>query len=522
MLGGEYMNSFSQEIEDNFLTFLLDTPHLQEHIRSLCRYLSKNTGCDKMLFYEIDSVLMKSRIIFTYNLDTEIFRTLVGDMSSFWSIESFINRHKGKPRDIVYFNNLELLEQYKKLCSLHPECQSLLEYSLFSSVNEPKLQKLVLFSKNKNGFCEKHIKYVKGLSSHISRLCGLMANSSEVMVEIPIHEDECVSPEQMVLRCSGLREISAHIRNIAKTDTTVLIYGETGVGKEVIADTLYSLSSRSKSTFEKINCGSFAPSLIDSELFGVVKGAYTGAVESRKGIFESANGGTLFLDEIGELSLDVQARLLRVLESKEIRRVGDTKIIPIDVRIIAATNRDLELMVEEGTFRRDLFYRISAFPLYIPSLAERLEDIPVLAQHFYNELVKKLKLKSPPKLTEETIQDLLKRSWAGNVRQLKFSIERSLIICCNQEILHIYDSIGSRSALVRIGRPSTPLEILTEPKPLILDERDGDFVEILSALRRCQNRIEGPFGAAKLLNVNPSTFRYKMRKFGIKRQKNSK
>lgn len=235
----------------------------------------------------------------------------------------------------------------------------------------------------------------------------------------------------------GLSEVYKMLQLVAPLNSPVLIIGDTGTGKEVIANTIYRHSARSREPFIKVNCGAIPVNLIDSELFGHEKGAFTGAISKKIGRFERAHGGTIFLDEIGELPLEAQVRLLRVIQEREIERVGGTDTIPIDIRIICATNRNLKDMINRGTFREDLFFRINVFPIFIPPLHKRIEDIPLLIEHFLKKKALEMGLREIPKIQPEDMTILKTYSWPGNVRELQNIIERALILsqgkCLNFE-----------------------------------------------------------------------------------------
>jgi transcriptional regulator with GAF, ATPase, and Fis domain len=231
---------------------------------------------------------------------------------------------------------------------------------------------------------------------------------------------------EMVGRSSEMREIFGLIERIAATDATVLIEGETGTGKDMIARTLHALSPRHERPFIVVDCGAVSGTLIESELFGHEKGAFTGAVSARQGAFELASGGTVFLDELGELSLDLQPKLLRVLEQRELRRVGGNKVIPVDLRVIAATRKDLRSEVEKGKFREDLYFRLNVVPIVAPSLRDRKADIPLMCEHFLTRLTPAGKER--PSLSEETMAALMAHDWPGNVRELRNVIERALAL----------------------------------------------------------------------------------------------
>lgn len=308
----------------------------------------------------------------------------------------------------------------------------------------------------------------------------------------------------------GLREVMAAVRQVARSDAPVLILGETGTGKEVVARAVHSHSRRAGGPFLRVNCGAIPPELIDSELFGHERGSFTGAVATRKGWFERADGGTLFLDEIGELPPAAQVRLLRVLQDGSYQRVGGERVLSVDVRLVAATNRDLRRAVAEGAFREDLWFRIAVFPIPLPPLRERLQDIPALAAHFALRAAERLGL--PPRMPDAADLALLAAyPWPGNVRELASVLERAAIL-----------GDGRRLELARaLGVVSPTAPPAAEPvAPRVAEADMASFADasrrhIEDALRRCHGRVEGPFGAARLLDLNPHTLRSKMRRLGI-------
>lgn len=297
----------------------------------------------------------------------------------------------------------------------------------------------------------------------------------------------------------GLRRVMEKVHLAGPTDVPVLISGETGTGKEVIARAVHSLSPRHDKPFVDVNCGGIPLSLIDSELFGHVKGSFTGAVSDHKGRFERAKGGTIFLDEIGELPLDVQARLLRVLQERTIERVGGNVSVPVDFRLIAATNRDLEKMVEVGSFREDLYYRLRVISLRLPPLRERKQDIPLLLDHLLRRSAQRLGI-LPPVLAPGEMSRLVEYRWPGNVRELQNVIEEALVLMPSGP-LNFWTDDDSR----RIS--SDVSEILT------FDENMAAYFHRL--LKSCNGRISGPGGAAEKSGVNPNTLRSKLVKLGI-------
>lgn len=303
----------------------------------------------------------------------------------------------------------------------------------------------------------------------------------------------------------GLRHVMEIAERVAPTTSPVLLLGETGVGKDVVAAAIHSMSPRHDGAFVKVNCGAMALSLVDSELFGHDKGAFTGAVETRRGRFERAIGGTIFLDEVGELHPEAQVRLLHVLQSKEIERVGGSRPVPVDVRVIAATNQDLASMVASGDFRQDLYYRLNVLPIPIPPLRERKEDIPALVEHFLRHKSLELRVGPPPALAPGTLDRLMAHDWPGNVRELEHTIERALILSRGQPLA--FDDFS-------VAAPIAKADGELSPGSLVLDE------VVRSHIRRVldvtDGRIEGDNGAAKVLSVNPSTLRKRMRKLGIR------
>jgi len=308
----------------------------------------------------------------------------------------------------------------------------------------------------------------------------------------------------------GLKEVMEMIRKVAPLESPVLLLGETGVGKGVMAGAIHRLSSRSKGPFITVNSGAIPDTLIDSELFGHEKGAFTGAIEQKRGRFERANQGTIFLDEIGELPLPAQIRMLRVLQEKVIERVGGAKSIPVDIRIIAATHRNLNDMVAANQFRQDLWFRINVFPIRIPPLRERREDIPSLLYYFMNKKAKELKLRGIPELLPGAADRLINYDWPGNVRELENVVEREMIL--NQQGPLTFGVLMP----VEQGRKAG-VDSLTAGKPPegSLDLNDVSARHIRQVLTITRGIVHGPRGAAARLGINPSTLRSRMKKLGI-------
>lgn len=301
---------------------------------------------------------------------------------------------------------------------------------------------------------------------------------------------------------NGLKEVYDAVKRVAPLNSTVLLLGETGTGKEVIAREIHRLSEREKHLMVCVNCGAIPETLLDSELFGYEKGAFTGANAQKSGYFERANGGSIFLDEIGELTADAQVRLLRVIEQRQIERVGGVKSIPINTRIICATNRDLTEMVEKGTFRRDLYFRISVFPITIPPLRERKEDIPSLVEYFLRQKSKELGIRQVPRCSSTDMALLMEYGWPGNVRELQNLIERALILSGNDNVCFAPLLANCQPSA---GAGQTGLDSMNESMAK----------HIKKALKQSGGRIEGRGGAAELLDIHPNTLRNRMKKLDI-------
>jgi transcriptional regulator with GAF, ATPase, and Fis domain len=324
--------------------------------------------------------------------------------------------------------------------------------------------------------------------------------------------------EHVVGERAGLRPVMERVAQVSGTDVPVLLLGETGSGKEVIARAIHDRSPRRAGPMVRVNSGALPPERVDSELFGHERGSFTGAVATRKGWFERADGGTLLLDEVGELPMAAQVRLLRVLQEGTLERVGGSKTLHVDVRIVAATHRDLHQMVERGSFREDLWYRISVFPLRLPPLRERPEDIPALAAHFAAKAA--VRLGGQPLVpTPEDIAQLLAYPWPGNVRELSAVIERAAILGHARK-LEVAAALGAGARVPATPRPSepapapvAPATTTTTPASDTLD--DAITAHIERVLVRTRGRIEGPKGAAAILGVNPHTLRARMRKLEL-------
>ncbi len=315
-----------------------------------------------------------------------------------------------------------------------------------------------------------------------------------------------LSGDEIIGADFGLREVMHHVRHVAPTESPVLLTGETGAGKDVIANAIHLGSPRREGPFIPVNCGAIPDSLLDSELFGHEKGAFTGALAQKRGRFERADKGTILLDEISEMPLEAQVRLLRVLQHREIERIGGTERIPVDIRIIAATNQDLRAMVQAGRFREDLYFRLNVFPINVPPLRERTSDIPALVNHLIERKARELKLGHTPELAPGAIDVLMSYSWPGNVRELENVIERAIIVH-HDEQLRFDDLDVSTSTRATVAVPESGEQVLD------LDSVTRQHIKRVLGITG--GKIHGPGGAGELLGINPNTLRYKMRKLGI-------
>jgi len=333
--------------------------------------------------------------------------------------------------------------------------------------------------------------------------------------------------DEIVGNGAALVQTLERVARVAPTDSTVLIQGETGTGKELIARALHDRSRRRDRPLVKVNCGAIATGLVESELFGHVRGAFTGATDRRTGRFELAHGGTLFLDEVGELGLDTQVKLLRVLQEGEFEPVGSSKTVRVDVRIIAATNRNLAAAVAGGRFRSDLYYRLHVLPIEVPALRERRSDIPQLAQFFLERFAKQLG-KPTESLSARALAQLLSYDWPGNIRELQNVMERAVVLAAGKVLeldRDLLPSSASSPAAAPLTAPvlaaereqklaASPRRLAGATPPDALDELQRRH--ILAVLERTKGTVEGPHGAAKLLGLHPNTLRSRLKKLGLR------
>ncbi len=310
--------------------------------------------------------------------------------------------------------------------------------------------------------------------------------------------------EEIIGTSDALRRVLAQVETVAPTDSTVLIYGETGTGKELIARAVHNLSARKSNAFVKLNCAAIPTGLLESELFGHEKGAFTGAISQRTGRFELANRGTVFLDEIGEVPLELQPKLLRVLQEREFERLGSTRTLRTDARLIAATNRDLAAMVDQQTFRSDLYYRLNVFPVRVPALRERPEDIPLLVRHFVQQFSRRTN-RNIETIPSETMKALVRYEWPGNIRELQNVIERAVIVSVGPVLKVPLPDLKTRVAV--------PIAESKDMRGLL---EDTERKQIVAALEQAGWIVAGPKGAATQLGMKRSTLQSRMQKLGIR------
>jgi len=393
-----------------------------------------------------------------------------------------------------------------------PDCSILL---LHLDVEGQRLGALSIIAEGKNRFTEEHARLVSLLNEpfaiafsntlkheEVLRLKDLLADDNRYLHRELLH----LSGDEIVGADFGLKGAMEMVRQVAHLNSPVLLLGETGVGKDVIANAIHYSSPRKDGPFVKVNCGAIPETLLDSELFGHEKGAFTGALSQRRGRFERANKGTIFLDEIGELPPQAQVRMLRVLQYKEFERVGGTNPISVDIRLITATNRNLEEMVKAKQFREDLWFRLNVFPIRIPPLRERKEDIPALVRHFLERKSRELKLSAAPPLARGVIDRLMAYPWPGNVRELENVVERALILSKGKPLT--FDDLTG-------GKPDDKSKVAFSPQ-----DEPLKLVEVMSrhirrVLEITKGKVHGKGGAAEVLGINPSTLRNRMNQLRI-------
>jgi formate hydrogenlyase transcriptional activator len=384
-------------------------------------------------------------------------------------------------------------------------------------------------SNERNQYSEGHLEILQSIANQVALAVANMQSFEEIVELKARLEKENVylqeeiraehNFEEIIGNSDALLAVLRRVEQVAPTDSTVLIYGETGTGKELIARAIHDRSKRKNRPLLKVNCSAISAGLVESELFGHVKGAFTGAFERHIGRFELADGGTIFLDEIGELPLGTQVKLLRVLQEREFEPVGSNRPVSVDVRVMAATNRNLLESIRTGDFRSDLYYRLNVFPLDVPPLRERRADIPHLAMFFLSRFSKRLG-KNIKEMARETLDRLASYSWPGNIRELQNVIERAVILA-QGSVLELEPDLvpflTSASASTTNDRSSGEAMSLTSRPPASLTLEEIERGHIMSVLAQTQGVVEGPRGAAKILGLHPNTLRHRIQKLGLKR-----
>lgn len=356
--------------------------------------------------------------------------------------------------------------------------------------------------------------------AEVERLKGRLQQENRYLKE---EISEQVNQGEIIGSSPALQGALRKLALVAPTDSTVLIHGETGTGKELIARALHQNSPRRDRPMVKLNCSAISAGLVESELFGHVKGAFTGAHDRRVGRFELADGGTLFLDEVSELPLETQAKLLRVLQEREFEPVGSARTVKVDVRVVAATNRDLAADAASGRFRSDLYYRLNVFPIDLPSLRDRPEDIATLANHFMHRMARKLG-KPLRRIDADTLAQLQAHAWPGNIRDLQNVIERAAILASSETLVVDWELGPAPSRSVPASSPATATPVAQAGNGTGHSGSDSLALEaiernhFIAVLKKARGVIEGPRGAASLLNLKPSTTRFRMKKLGITKE----
>lgn len=393
-----------------------------------------------------------------------------------------------------------------------PDCSVLV---LRLEIEGKRLGNLALSSEGSDRYSEEHARLLALLNEPFAVALSNALRYQEILKLKDMLTDDNrylhrelyrLAGDQIIGGDFGLKDVMDMVHRIAPLDSSVLLLGESGTGKELVANAIHYSSPRRDGPLIVVNCGAIPENLVDSELFGHEKGAFTGAIAQNRGRFERANHGTIFLDEIGELPLQAQVRMLRVLENKVIERVGGSTSIPVDLRIIAATHRNLEEMVKANLFREDLWFRLNVFPISIPPLRERKADIPALVHYFIKKKSKELKLPTSPALVPGAIDRLMAYHWPGNVRELENVVERALILSKTESITfdHFVPSQRADETSAIMGLENGPLK---------LDEAVSRHIQ--RVLNLTKGKVHGPGGAAEMLGINPSTLRSRMNQLGI-------
>jgi transcriptional regulator with GAF, ATPase, and Fis domain len=486
---------------------------IEEALKACLQFLQQVMPVDRMFLQQYDHGFGAMRTIATATLSECSKLDMLTPLSE-EAKESAGMKNLPAPQDILVFEDPYKYPISRELLRFHDvPCTSLMVMLIKSK--DQYLGSLVLITERDEKFTDEHAGQLMLLKEpfaismsntlkhrEILKLKDLLADDNRYLHG----ELRRLSGDEIIGANFGLKDVMEKVHQVATLDSPVLLLGETGVGKDVIANAIHYSSTRKDGPFVNVNCGAIPDTLIDSELFGHEKGAFTGALSQKRGRFERAHKGTIFLDEIGELPLQSQVRLLKVLQSREIERVGGTKTISLDIRIIAASNRNLQEMVNTRQFREDLWFRLNVFPIWISPLRDRKSDIPALLQHFISMKAKELKLPAIPTLSHAAIDPLLDYDWPGNVRELQNIVERALILNPNGPISFEHLNI------VHPQKISSQASVQNAESD-VLDEVISNHIR--QVLAKANGKIHGPGGAAELLGINPSTLRNRMNSLGI-------
>lgn len=489
---------------------------IEKALYSTLLYLKEAMPVDRIYieYYDSDFNSMRTIAIVTEEGGQKV--DMLTPLSQMAIAEAKEKFHSRSPR-VYFFEDPQKEKVAEEMLKFHNIQASSLMVLPLQSVGQV-IGTVVLCSEGDERFCHEHTDLLLMLREPFSiaisntlrhrevvKLKDLLADDNKYL-----HRELRLLTENEIVGANfGLKEVMDKARLVAALDSPVLLLGETGVGKDVIASAIHFSSLRKKGPFIKVNCGAIPESLIDSELFGHEKGAFTGAVSQLRGRFERAQSGTIYLDEIGELPLHAQVRLLRVLQDKEIERVGGNKSISLDIRIIAATNRNLEEMVKLGQFREDLWFRLNVFQIWIPPLRQRKADIPALLNHFILQKSTEFKLPDIPGVAPSQVELLMEYDWPGNVRELQNLVERALILNPSGPLTFESSNIKSQEA----AQTNIPEEKVVEKLDTVVSRH------IQFALAQSKGKIHGAGGAAEMLGINPNTLRSRMDKLGIQFQK---
>ena len=495
----------------------------------LCSSLNPDKAIHKLLHYVKDFIPLRGMNLGMVDVDNGIFHftawaSTKNDPRPHPKIQvpkeqkQILAKNWASHERFYVYNDLKKLDQnYLKTLKKIWKFNSMLIMKF--DVEGQRIGGMTVWMDEPNGFTEEHVRLINLLHDPAAIAMSNMLKHQEAnsLKEILAENNKYLHDQLIRIRgddvigaVSGLKNVMEMVQQVASMDSPVLLLGETGVGKEVIANVIHTSSKRKNNPFVKINCGAIPETLIDSELFGYEKGAFTGANKQKRGKFEVANTGTIFLDEIGELTQPAQVRLLRVLQEKEIERVGGSAIIPIDTRIVCATHRNIPYLIEKGVFREDLWYRLNVFPINIPPLRHRKEDIPALVNHFVQKKTTEMKIRKIPTVASDAMEKLAEHSWPGNVRELENLVERSLIVNRNKKDSN---SLLFNELIVPSGNPNGTGMLSMDQQFLPLEQAIKQRIQ--QALKLSNGKVRGKDGAAKLLQVNHNTLTSKMRKLKL-------